>query len=102
MAAWFEKGSGTFAGTARRELRTKVPDPFSNHAAMADSRQSKADMADVPPNLPRFPTAASVDALPPVRFEVRHGAARPTLHLLTDVGFLIGSVPGCDLRLGGA
>ena len=24
-----EKGSGTFAGTARRVLRTKVPDPFS-------------------------------------------------------------------------
>src|SRR5208283_3539591 len=29
--AWFEKGSGTFAGTARRVLRTKVPDLFSNH-----------------------------------------------------------------------
>src|SRR5208283_960678 len=25
-----EKGSGTFAGTARRVLRTKVPDPFSD------------------------------------------------------------------------
>ena len=31
--AWFKKGSGTFAGTARRVLRTKVPDPFLNHAA---------------------------------------------------------------------
>jgi hypothetical protein len=30
--AWFKKGSGTFAGTARRVLRTKVPDPFLNHA----------------------------------------------------------------------
>src|SRR5208283_2128679 len=30
--AWFEKGSGTFAGTARRVLRTKVPDPFSDQA----------------------------------------------------------------------
>jgi hypothetical protein len=28
--AWFKKGSGTFAGTARRVLRTKVPDPFLN------------------------------------------------------------------------
>src|SRR5208283_4102803 len=28
---WCEKGSGTFAGTARRVLRTKVPDPFSHH-----------------------------------------------------------------------
>src|SRR5437879_6519339 len=26
----FKKGSGTFAGTARRVLRTKVPDPFLN------------------------------------------------------------------------
>jgi len=31
-SAWFEKGSGTFAGTARRVLRTKVPDPFSTQA----------------------------------------------------------------------
>ena len=29
--ARFKKGSGTFAGTARRVLRTKVPDPFLNH-----------------------------------------------------------------------
>jgi hypothetical protein len=29
-SAWFKKGSGTFAGTARRVLRTKVPDPFLN------------------------------------------------------------------------
>jgi glycosyl hydrolase family 2 len=32
IQAWFKKGSGTFAGTARRVLRTKVPDPFLNHA----------------------------------------------------------------------
>ena len=30
--AWFKKGSGTVAGTARRVLRTTVPDPFLNHA----------------------------------------------------------------------
>src|ERR1700683_2907331 len=29
---WFKKGSGTFAPAARRVLRTKVPDPFLNHA----------------------------------------------------------------------
>jgi glycosyltransferase involved in cell wall biosynthesis len=28
LAAWFKKESGTFAGTARRVLRIKVPDPF--------------------------------------------------------------------------
>ena len=30
--AWFKKGSGTVAGTARRVLRTTVPDPFLDHA----------------------------------------------------------------------
>ena len=30
--AWFKKGSGTVAGTARRVLGTTVPDPFLNHA----------------------------------------------------------------------
>ena len=28
----FKKGSGTVAGTARRVLRTTVPDPFLNDA----------------------------------------------------------------------
>src|SRR5438132_563600 len=32
----FKKGSGTFAGTARRVLRTKVPDPFLNTLSGAD------------------------------------------------------------------
>ena len=31
-SAWFKKGSGTVAGTARKVLRTTVPDPFLNHA----------------------------------------------------------------------
>ncbi len=34
IQAWFKEGSGTFAGTARRVLRTKVPDPFLNHACI--------------------------------------------------------------------
>jgi len=40
--------------------------------------------------------------LPEVRFEARHGAARPSTHAITDAAFLIGTVPGCDLRLPGA
>src|SRR5208283_2980117 len=32
VTAGFEKGAGTFARRARRVLRTKVPDPFSNPA----------------------------------------------------------------------
>src|SRR5688572_13310737 len=35
------------------------------------------------------------------RLEVRIGTARPTLYEVGDGGFLIGAVPGCDLRLGG-
>jgi chromosome segregation ATPase len=39
--------------------------------------------------------------LPVVRLEVRVGNARPTVYEVGDGGFLIGSVPGCDLRLPG-
>ena len=37
VGPWFKKGSGTVAGTARRVLRTSVPDPFLNQAAVARS-----------------------------------------------------------------
>ena len=37
----------------------------------------------------------------PVRVEVRHGPARPITYDVTGEEFLIGSVPGCDLRLPG-
>jgi chromosome segregation ATPase len=39
--------------------------------------------------------------LPAVRLEVRAGANRPTRYEVGEDGFLIGSVPGCDLRLPG-
>ncbi len=37
-----------------------------------------------------------------VRLELRAGNGRPTQYEVGDGGFLIGSVPGCDLRLPGA
>ncbi len=40
-------------------------------------------------------------ALPAVRLEVRAGGGRPTVYEVGDGGFLIGGVPGCDLRLPG-
>lgn len=43
----------------------------------------------------------SADALPAVHLEVRQGNASPASYPLSDVGFLVGSVPGCDLRLPG-
>ena len=45
--------------------------------------------------------APSSSALPPVRIDVRNGAARPTTYEITGEEFLIGGVPGCDLRLSG-
>jgi hypothetical protein len=39
------------------------------------------------------------EALPAVTLEVRQGAARSATFALDAVDFLIGSVPGCDLRL---
>jgi hypothetical protein len=38
---------------------------------------------------------------PVVRLEIRVGNGRPTLYEVGDGGFLIGAVPGCDLRLPG-
>jgi chromosome segregation ATPase len=49
-----------------------------------------------------WPRAAAADGLPAVRLELRHAAAKPTSCDVPEVSFLIGSVPGCDLRLPGA
>ena len=38
----------------------------------------------------------------PVRLEVRHGSSRPVTYDVTGEEFLVGSVPGCDLRLPGS
>src|SRR3954468_6449185 len=47
-------------------------------------------------SMPPSPAPASV------RLEVRAGTARATVYEVGDGGFLVGSVPGCDLRLPGA
>src|SRR5713226_463521 len=60
-------------------------------------------MAQVSSSSPRPSIAAALSgALPTVRLEVRAGTRRPLTHEVSDAGFLIGSVPGCDLRLPGA
>ena len=63
-----------------------------------------AGMAEQSPRSPRPPTAAGArnNPLPMVRLELRQGAARSAVYDLSELGFLIGSVPGCDLRLPGA
>jgi hypothetical protein len=40
--------------------------------------------------------------LPTVRLELRQGTATPTIYVVEASSFLIGTVPGCDLRLPGA
>jgi hypothetical protein len=40
--------------------------------------------------------------LPDVRLELRHGNSRPLLYEVFGTEFLIGTVPGCDLRLPGS
>jgi hypothetical protein len=54
----------------------------------------------MPDPLPN-PLAASATIRPDVQVELRQGSARPLLYHLTDTGFLIGAVPGCDLQLPG-
>src|SRR3954469_8599841 len=58
-------------------------------------------MAQAPAPSPRPPTA---DAAAPaaLRLEARVAQGRPTAYEVGDGGFLVGSVPGCDLRLPGA
>jgi hypothetical protein len=54
-------------------------------------------------HVPAFPSPPEpVPAPSSVRLELRQGSSRPVLYELTEAGFLIGSVPGCDLRLPGS
>src|SRR5262245_57297637 len=49
----------------------------------------------------RLSTAPAGPEPPPVRIEVHNGSAKPVVYDLAGEEFLIGSVPGCDLRLPG-
>src|SRR6188474_1507526 len=40
------------------------------------------------------------ELLPDVHLDVRQGGTRSATYALGDVDFLIGGVPGCDLRIG--
>jgi hypothetical protein len=77
-----------------------------SHAVSVDGTTRPAQVAAMTqgtPSSPGLPSPRDVPGpLPAVSLELRHGSARPTTHEITDVGFLIGTVPGCDLRLPGA
>jgi chromosome segregation ATPase len=55
-------------------------------------------MADSSPASPH-PPASEALPLPEVRLELRHGTAPPASFEMFDGGFLIGTAPGCDVRL---
>src|SRR5438132_1436427 len=77
--------SGRVYGGAGRPSRAGYP------AARARTPGNATDMAHPPPL-----------AAPAVRLEVRHGAARTVAYDVTGDEFVVGTVPGCDLRLSGA
>src|SRR5438094_430707 len=58
-------------------------------------------MAEVTSAARAAAAAEHADELPQVCLEVGPGSARPALYTVTDAGFLIGTVPGCDLRVSG-
>ncbi|HMF14889.1 MAG TPA: hypothetical protein VKE94_21385, partial [Gemmataceae bacterium] len=49
-----------------------------------------------------LPSSGALSPLPAVSLELRTGSARPSTHDVHEVSFLVGTVPGCDLRLPGA
>jgi hypothetical protein len=60
-----------------------------------------AGMAEVISSPQISDPANATDELPEVSLEVSVGSARTTHYVVAEAGFLIGSVPGCDLRLAG-
>src|SRR5262245_41882891 len=61
-----------------------------------------ADMTGASASSPGSPpSGAGPDPPPAVRLEVRQGAAPPALLDVAETGFLVGAVPGCDLRVPG-
>lgn len=59
-------------------------------------RMANASPAPIPPS------DLSLVSIPTVRLEVRPVNGKSTVYEISDTGFLIGSVPGSDLRLAGA
>src|SRR5262249_38289413 len=76
--------------------------PSSGLAVATALSMQVASMADASPSSP--PSVVATDPaglLPEVRIELHRGGHPPVLFQVPEAGFLIGSVPGCDLRLPG-
>jgi hypothetical protein len=71
-------------------------------AASVDGTTQPAQVAGMAQGIANAPDSGAPPPLPTVSVELRTGSALPTTHDIHDVSFLIGTVPGCDLRLPGA
>jgi chromosome segregation ATPase len=71
-------------------------------AASVDGTTQPAQVAGMARDTANLPASGALSPLPAVSLELRTGSALPTTHEVHDVGFLVGTVPGCDLRLPGA
>src|SRR3954454_18450282 len=78
----------------------------AGHRAVCDARGRNhplvLGMAPSSANSAAPTASACADRLPSLRLELRHGSAPPIPHDVASVSFLVGTVPGCDLRLPGA
>src|SRR5262249_106654 len=73
-----------------------IPARPADRDGLASRTLSLVRTARMATSSPPTPDAASV------RLDVRLGVVRSAVYEVGDGGFLIGSVPGCDLRLPGA
>jgi chromosome segregation ATPase len=71
-------------------------------AASPNGATQPAQVAGMAQGIAKVPAPGAPLPLPTVSVELRTGSALPTVHDIHDVGFLIGTVPGCDLRLPGS
>lgn len=73
-------------------------------AALVDGTTPSAQVAGMAEGCPssRFPsTPVAAGAMPGVHLELRQGNLPPTAYQIFEGGFLIGTVPGCDIRIPG-
>src|SRR5205085_3339504 len=101
-----ETGQPSFPRPRHLDRRTAVPNswpsqnrPNAFQSGRARSRR-RTDACSRPRIGPGMAAHLTPDA-PAVRLELRHGGARPVVYDVAGGEFLIGSVPGCDLRLSG-
>jgi hypothetical protein len=80
----------------RAAPRGRRPVEGTTHSARA------AAMAEAVPDSPNPPAPDPHPApLPAVCLELAHGSARTTRYDIAEAGFLVGTVPGCDVRVPG-